>query len=481
MGVAPILFYFLNGIRYNGHGLDRRRLNMDLPEAFVKRMTTLLEDEAISFFKTYERPKTQGLRYNPLKITLDRFRDSVPFHIEPVPFCHTGFSYNSEDTPGKHPYHQAGLYYIQEPSAMAAAEVLEVKPGDRVLDLCAAPGGKSTQLAGALKGKGILVSNEYVPKRAKILSENIERLGVTNAVVTNESPERLAPFFEGWFDRILVDAPCSGEGMFRKDPEACSYWSPDHVLECAALQETILDQAYKMLKSGGTLVYSTCTFSPKENEQTIERFIEKYPDMSLLPLPHHTGISPGRPDWTASMNPDLEKTGRLWPHKVNGEGHFVAKLTKTGATEQAKPKPLMGRLSKSAYRDVETFIKNTLVTSLQMSFIQQGQQVYGLPQDFPDLSGLKVVRQGLHLGELKKNRFEPNHAWALALQPGDVQRVHPLASKSEEWRRYLRGEALPTHVADGWTLVLIDGYSLGWGKAVQGTLKNFYPKGLRRP
>lgn len=454
---------------------------MDLPEAFIKRMTALLGEEAIPFFETYEHPKTQGLRYNPLKLTRDQLIEKIPFPIQPVPFSKTGFFFDSEDAPGKHPYHQAGLYYIQEPSAMVAAELLEVKPGERVLDLCAAPGGKSTQLAGALQGKGLLVSNEFVSKRAKALSENIERLGVQNAVVTNESPERLATFFEGWFDRILVDAPCSGEGMFRKDPEACTYWSPEHVLECASLQATILDQAYKMLKSGGTLVYSTCTFSPEENEQTMERFIEKYSDMILVPLPHETGVAPGRPDWTASKNPDLEKTGRLWPFKVRGEGHFVAKLVKTGEAEVKEPKPLKDKLSKASKTDLETFIKNNLISPPSFTFVQQGQQVYGLPKDVPDFAGLKVVRLGLHLGELKKNRFEPNHAWALSLRPEEVQRVHPLSSMSDEWRRYLRGEVLPTQASDGWTLVLIDGFSLGWGKAVKGQLKNFYPKGLRRP
>ncbi|WEG12300.1 RsmB/NOP family class I SAM-dependent RNA methyltransferase [Pullulanibacillus sp. KACC 23026] len=458
---------------------------MKLPDAFEERMNQMLGAEAEAFLNTYEEPKSQGLRFNPLKIDRDAFLKLTPFDLQPVPFCETGFYYKTQDEPGKHPYHQAGMYYIQEPSAMAVADLLDVSPGERVLDLCAAPGGKSSQLAGKMAGQGLLVSNEFIPKRAKILSENLERMGVTNALVTNESPERLASFFGEWFDRVLVDAPCSGEGMFRKDPAAADYWSPEHVHECSKLQHDILDHAYSLLKPGGTLVYSTCTFSAEENEQMMEQFLNDYADMELLSLEHTNGIEPGRPEWTRTGVTEVVKTSRLWPHKLLGEGHFAAKLRKkSDATSHiggGNLKEEKGLLPKGQAKDFLKFVKDTLKVEPPNKYKLMGRHIYAIPDGLPDVSGLKVLRCGLHLGELKKNRFEPNHAWAVALCPEEVRRVHELSSESEDWRNYLRGETLPTSVSDGWTLVLIDGYSLGWGKAVQGTLKNYYPKGLRRP
>ncbi|MEB3751632.1 RsmF rRNA methyltransferase first C-terminal domain-containing protein [Geobacillus sp. FSL W8-0032] len=453
---------------------------MKLPEAFAAKMRTLLQQEADAFLAIYEREeKTNGLRVNPLKIDPDARAKAVPFSLSPVPFCPTGFYYDPNEQPGKHPYHAAGLYYIQEPSAMAVAETLRPAPGERVLDLCAAPGGKTTQLGAMMENKGLLVANDIHSKRVKALAENIERLGLTNTVVVNEAPETLAERFPGFFDKILVDAPCSGEGMFRKEEEAASFWSQAHVEECAARQRRILQSAYAMLKEGGILVYSTCTFSPEENEQTIEWLLETYEDLRLLPIAKIGGIEPGRPEWTKTKRSDLAHTARLWPHRVKGEGHFIAKLQKQRPTPSWRGRWAKSNAPKTVLRLYRQFEQEALRTERSGVFVSFGTHVSVLPDPCPDLSGLKVVRVGLHLGEAKKERFEPNHALALALRAEEARHVLDLASTSEEIVRYWRGETLSTGGDRGWLLVTVDGFPFAWGKEVKGTVKNFYPKGLR--
>lgn len=456
----------------------------NLPPEFIHKFERYLEDEAEEFFAAYQFPRKSGLRINPIKISREEWESLSPFSLKKIPFVTNGYYYEeNQDQPGKHPYHAAGLYYIQEPSAMFVAEQLAPSRGEKVLDLCAAPGGKTTQLAGLMKQDGLLIANEIHPKRAKVLSENIERLGITNTIVTNENPERLAEKFQGYFDKILVDAPCSGEGMFRKDEEAILHWSEEKVLVSAKLQRSILDAAYQMLKPGGILVYSTCTFSPEENEQTIEAFMSKYPDVHLLPIAKLPGVQPGRPDWSRTQNPELEKTARLWPHKLAGEGHFVAKLKKTGDSAQGSSRvnPLQqpSNVGKGQLKDFHQFVSDVICDRSFDNFYLFNQQVYALPADCPPLQGIRVLRAGLHLGELKKNRFEPNHALALALMKEEVVHTYPLSSTGTEWLAYLKGETWATGGDRSWMLITIDGFPLGWGKEVKGTLKNFYPKGLR--
>lgn len=453
---------------------------MRLPSEFVKKFEDLLKDDAPQFFHTYEENKWSGLRINPLKLSLTEWESISPFSLDKIPFVQNGFYYDpGKDQPGKHPYHAAGLYYIQEPSAMFVAEQLTPANGERVLDLCAAPGGKTTQLAGMMKQGGLLVANEINAKRAKALSENIERLGITNALVTNETPERLSERFQGYFDKILVDAPCSGEGMFRKDEEAILFWNEEHVEACAKQQKNILDSAYKMLKEGGTLVYSTCTFSPEENEQTIEQFLKKYPDLALISIDKSNGIRSGEPTWSHEKTLELEKTARLWPQHVKGEGHFVAKVSKNASTEPAKIRVLPSNAKKGQLTDFEDFKNHTLQGVSYHNYYLFHQQLFALPDECPDFQGLKVLRAGLHLGELKKNRFEPNHALALSLAKHNAKHFYPLTTENEQWLRYLKGETIATGEGRGWMLVTIDGFPLGWGKEAKGVFKNFYPKGLR--
>lgn len=453
---------------------------MNLPEPFEKKMTHLLKDEANPFFDTYKQTKASGIRVNPLKLSLSEWEELSPFDMKRIPFVETGYYYDPEhNQPGKHPYHAAGLYYVQEPSAMFVADVLKPESTDTVLDLCAAPGGKTTQLAGYMENEGILVANEINPKRAKALSENVERMGIKNTIVLNEAPEKLALRFEGFFNKILVDAPCSGEGMFRKDEDAITFWSEAHVDHCAKQQRHILKSAYSMLKEGGILVYSTCTFSPEENEQTIEDFLNNFPDMELLPIEKKPGIVDGNPTWTKTGNVELTKTKRLWPHHLFGEGHFVAKLIKHGSNPSSKQNSVGKGPSKNELQDFYNFANNALMHVPVGPYFSFKQQLFSLPENCFDFSGLKVVRAGLHLGEFKKNRFEPNHSLALSLKRSEVKHTHSISLETDDWKRFLKGETLQSTGDSGWVLILLNGYPLGWGKETEGIIKNYYPKGLR--
>lgn len=443
-----------------------------LPELFCDRMRELLKDEAEAFFASYDKPRHVGLRFNPLKQGRPGYPLRMFFGIDPVPWAKSGCYYDPGVRPGLHPYHDAGLYYLQEPSAMAPAALLDAKPGERVLDLCAAPGGKSTQIACRMWGRGLLVCNEIHPKRAQILSGNIERLGIANALVLNETPARLAERFPGWFDRVLVDAPCSGEGMFRKELAAVEDWSPDTVKMCAERQRGILLDAAKMLRPGGRMVYSTCTFAPEENEGTIAEFLRARPDFHVEHV-EAPWFAPGHPEW-ADGNPELRDTFRLWPHLLEGEGHFAAVLRRDSEEAESDIPMLRGE---SLPKECVEFMRENGIALPEGEGVLFGQNVYLAPKGTPDLRGLRVLRAGLELGQSRKGRFEPAHALALYLS--EAKNMVSYDSDSDEIRRYLRGETLPTD-GSGWTLVQVDGLSLGWGKASAGILKNHYPKGLRR-
>lgn len=465
-----------------------------LPEAFLSKQQALLGAEYPNFISTYESPASRGLRINTLKVENEHVIANMPFTLRPIPWIKEGYYYSAADRPGKHPYHAAGLYYIQEPSAMAVVEVLAPQPHERILDLAAAPGGKATQVAVKMQNTGVLIANEIHPVRAKALSENIERLGITNTIVTNESVKRLAAQWPGYFDRIVLDAPCSGEGMFRKDEDARAEWSLQAVQQCSQRQMELLDDAAVLLKPGGRLVYSTCTFAPEENEHVIEQFLQRHPDWTLIPIEHLHGWQPGRPVWSESKNPHLVNTARLWPHHVNGEGHFIALLEK-GVAEtpihipNRKEKRSKHKASKAdaahneAIAYFQQFYKATIrdweVDSEHLMLF--GTHLYLLPSTAPSIEQIKVLRAGLHLGEVKKNRFEPSHSLALALKAKQTKHAIDLQAGQSEIAAYLRGETITANTAhNGWCLVLVDGYPLGWGKASQGIVKNHYPKGLRR-
>ncbi len=477
---------------------------MRLPEKFVGRMQALLKEEWPAALASWERQPYQGLRVNTMKISTTEFQKRTPFELEQVPWTEDGFYYSYGARPAKHPYFYAGLYYLQEPSAMAPAACLGVTPGDKVLDLCAAPGGKSTQILVRLCGEGILVSNEINMARARALTWNLERWGAYNAVITNEEPQRLGQRFAGFFDKILVDAPCSGEGMFSRDKRACASWTDYSYTACSKLQNDILEQAAKMLKPGGRMIYSTCTFSPEENEGVVAAFLERHSEFQLCELPDGLGWAEGQPQWVqnfAAKNLQLHKTRRLWPHKVRGEGHFLALLEKLPEKVQSHPQiesmagidssesmnkaqenkraQGLAEINEKKLAPFAAFLEENLISPIPGPFFVLGDYVYRIPIGLPALNGLKVLRFGWFLGSLKNGRFEPSQALALGLRKENVQRSISFLCTDDEVIRYLKGETLFAEGQKGWTLVCVEEFPLGWAKQTGENLKNNYPPSWR--
>ena len=428
-----------------------------LPQAFLDRMEQQLGKEYPAFLASLERPRAVALRFNPLKCN----QPELPFVGENVPWEPMGYYYDPEARPGLHPYHEAGVYYLQEASAMAPVQLLDPKRGEKICDLCAAPGGKTTQIAGRMAGEGLLLCNEINPKRAKILSRNIERMGVSNALVTNEHPQKLAQHLPEFFDRVLIDAPCSGEGMFRKEEAAVTDWSLETVEMCARRQAEILDSGAAMLKPGGRLVYSTCTFAPEEDEMAVAEFLQRHPEFEPEEI--------DAPWFEKGENGAF----RMWPHKLLGEGHFAAVLRKKGEKEEEHQKNIGEKLPKSWLE----FAKQMGISLPEGQAISFGENLFWAPAQLPQLRGLKVLRPGLELGVVKKDRFEPAHALALWLKT--CSNVEDFVPESAEIARYMAGDVVNSE-KKGWCLITVGGFSLGWGKGDGRVLKNHYPKGLRR-
>lgn len=448
-----------------------------LPEGFILRMQSLLGEEYAAFSASFDRTLCTGLRLNPLKTGFTG--DLSRFSLSPVPWCPTGYVYDAASRPGLSSYHAAGLYYLQEPSAMAPAELLDPQPGERVLDLCAAPGGKSTQLAGKLQGRGLLVCNEINAKRAKILAGNIERLGIANALVLNEHPKKLEARFEGYFDKILVDAPCSGEGMFRKEPVAATQHNNALVEHCAALGAEILENAAAMLAPGGVLVYSTCTFAPQEDEAQIAAFLARHPEFTLCDLNACGFGRPGEENRAPGCT-DITRCRRIWPAD-GGEGHFMAKLKKSPDAEA--PVPVRVKPGKPAKTPPEwlDFVKTTFPLLADRPLTTAGDWLL-LPvpgSELLNLSKLRIVRGGVLAGSVLKKRFQPAHALFMAYGARCTNREE-LTLDDPRTAAWLRGKEINAATAqNGWCAVLVDGFPLGGGKASGGRIKNHYPKGLR--
>lgn len=471
-----------------------------LPAAFQEEMKELFaklpgvsEAELPAFLKSLRGERSFGLRRNPLKYEKTAFEKRMPFLLRGVPWAEEGYFYEEREQPGKSPFHEAGAYYIQEPSAMIVAEILGAEPEEKVADLCAAPGGKSTQIAGKMQGKGLLLCNEYVSSRAEVLAQNLERMGVMNCMILKEDTAKIAERFPLFFDRVLVDAPCSGEGMFRKEEQALLQWSPENVAMCAARQKEIMENAAKTVRPGGVLVYSTCTFSEAEDEGVIRYFLERHPefraDETVLTKERlSAGVCPG----------GLPGTVRLWPHKLEGEGHFAARLIREGKTEGAGRKRYLPERKREKGKNSESeklfleFIRLYLQPDYEEMLRQRGtffwkqERLFWIPVAFssgegvgcalPDMSGLCVERAGLFLGEAKKGRFEPSHRWAMTLKKEEVIQW----KESDNPAGYLRGETECCTGQKGWVLMLLDGRPMGWGKASGNVIKNHYPKGLRK-
>jgi NOL1/NOP2/sun family putative RNA methylase len=449
-------------------------------------MSRMLGDEYISFVAALLSEPVSGLRLNTLKIDAEEFKRISPFPLgERVPWASSAFLLPPSPTsPGLHPYHRAGLYYLQDPSAMSAAVLLDPQPGELVLDLAAAPGGKTTHLAALMGGQGLLVANEIKDKRVGHLAMNVERWGSSNVVITNESPERLADHFGPFFDRVLVDAPCSGEGMFRKDMGARLDWSPEMVAGCAVRQGNILRLAGKLVRPGGYLLYSTCTFAPEENEARIAEFLVTFPEFEVVELPLFAGFARGRPDLLQPANgkgvvESLRKAVRLYPHRLHGEGHFACLLRRGGS---GAPMRLDGeRMQEMDHTQAGwwgAFMHNVLTIGIPEERLRiRGDRLYLIPEDMPDFGSLRIIHPGVWIGNFKKGRFEPAHPLALYLRKDHAQDPLNLASGSSGLKAYLRGETLPSAGQGGWVLVTVDGWPIGWGKRVQGVVKNHFPRG----
>lgn len=488
---------------------------MRLPEEFTRRMEALLAEEYPAFLKSYENERNYGLRINTAKISEEEFEAHFPISLQKVPWIEGAYYYGEGEKPSHHPYYQAGLYYLQEASAMTPAAALGVKKGDFCLDLCAAPGGKATAIAAALEGSGLLVANDINAARTKALLKNLELFGTKNLFLTNENPAALAKVFPSFFDKVLVDAPCSGEGMFRKDEEAVRMWTPERPKECAQIQKEIVTRAVSMLKPGGRMIYSTCTFAPEENEGTIQFILDEFPEMTVLPFPiSYEGFAPGHPEWIENGSKDLKNTVRIWPHRMTGEGHFIALLQKCpdAKTEERElellseedPAKEKRRVKKEKKKDkketrgkgkapdnvrnaqerdevetVDAFLAKTGLEYRKEDIEVRNGQAYLLHPSTRTVRGLTFVRNGLSLGEVRKGRFEPSQTLAMALPENGFESVLSMEPSDGRILRYLKGETLEVSEGEckldsGYQLICVDGHPLGWGKLVNGTLKNKY-------
>ncbi len=452
---------------------------MTYPPDFLNRMQGWLGEEFPAFLTALGK-RDYGLRLNPLRGAIDALRARLPWPVEPIPWCPAGVWMRQEAPLGRHPYHTAGVYYLQDPSAMAAGVILAPRPGEWVLDLAAAPGGKATHLVARMRNQGVLVANEISRRRASVLAMNLERWGATNTLITNETPERLAERWPQLFDAVLVDAPCSGEGTFSRDPQTLRQWQLKTVQTYAHRQREIMAQAARLVRPGGRLLYGTCTFSPEENEAIIAAFLSEHPDFTLQPL-HLPGITAGRPEWCAAP-PIVRRTGRFWPHRTAGHGHFYALLQRTSGEMPPRPSPhfppLPGRVRHLYRHGVGAALTDP--PPEEQLLLDKHDNLYRTPLAPSLWKGLHVLRPGWWLASLRHGKVQPDHALAMALRPADARHTCDLTVDDPRLRRFLGGGFWREEGPDGFVLVTVDGFPLGWGKRSKGRLKSRYPVHLRR-
>ena len=447
----------------------------DLPLAFKDRMMTILGDEFSEYEKALSEAPVKGFRVNTDKISLEDFEKINIFGSEKITYVENGY-YLDYEKAGNHPYHHAGMIYIQEPGAMAPAECVDIDPDWKILDMCAAPGGKSSQLKNKLGEKGILVSNEIVSSRCKILTGNFERLGLKNAVTTCMDTSKLARLYPDTFDLIMVDAPCSGEGMFRKEDIAIDEWSEENVKMCAKRQSEILDNAAICLKNGGYIVYATCTFSLEENEMAVDAFLSRHEEFELVRV--RKAVEYATADginFDGCKTENISFARRFYPHKAKGEGQFMAVLH--NKYESSSPYPAVKTAQDKIDKTVYDFLGSVLTDyDKDKVLMYNGNPVYFTP-DFPVKKGT-AFSCGVTIGEIRKNYIQPHHQFFMAM--GDkFKRKIELEPDSDEMKKYLHGEEIEVECDNGWAVITTNGCSVGGVKVVNGRAKNHYPKGLR--
>lgn len=438
-------------------------------ENFYERMKLLLGDQYNDFIESLNKEPIKAFYLNPLK--KDGLNHLDKNYIHPLNNINDGYCFDYLNYPlGKSPFFNCGLYYIQEPSAMMVSHLVDFNKDDYVLDMCASPGGKTCYIASKLSNDGLMIANDLSKLRANILSSNVERFGLKNTIVINSDAAKLDKYFQGFFDKIILDAPCSGEGMFRKEDQAITTWSLDKVNECAYIQKQLIDSAYQMLKKDGLLIYSTCTYSLEENEHQIS-YMENELGMEIINIEKLPGMMPG-------INND--KVVRMYPHINEGEGQFMAIAKKIQETSISKMRPLKSNISNDQLQLIKQFYKDNLNIDVPQYLYNSNNHIYAIQPNFPLLSKVKVIRNGLYLGECKKNRFEPSLSLALSLNKEDVKRYYDFKEGSEEIKQYLSGQTLVGNQDKGYGLILVEGYPLSFYKESNHQVKNLYPKGLRR-
>jgi NOL1/NOP2/sun family putative RNA methylase len=444
---------------------------VELPKAFLARMSELLGGEFAEFHRALtSEDRSYGLRVNTLKLSPEQFRSISPWSLEPIPWVPEGFYYPPEARPGPHPFFYAGLYYVQEPSAQAVGVLADPQPGERVLDLAASPGGKTTHLASRMGGRGLLVANEVDGGRMGGLLENVERWGARLAVVSAPL-ERLAEQWGAYFDRVVLDAPCSGEGMFRKDPDVVRHWGPGTPARSARVQRQLIEHAGALVRPGGVLVYSTCTFAPEENEQVIAHFLSRNPEFELEDARIHQSFAPAVPAW-GDGNPALAKAARLWPHRLRGEGHFLARLRRVDGREETPPREKAPPLSRESRQAWQGFAQEHLKVSLEGEIWERAGHLYLLSEGLPSLSGIRAPAPGLYLGKVQGGRMLPGKALAHHLGPAQIARVLELPPDDPRALRFVQSNPVEVQAEDGWTAIAVatpvGSFTLGWARIKGG-------------
>lgn len=450
-----------------------------LPKRFLERMAGLLDDEYDAFVAALGRPALHALRANGLKVELARVAALLDLALAPLSWCPEAALLPPDARLGRHPLHAAGLFYLQEPSATAVVPALDPQPGERVLDLCAAPGGKATHIAARMRGQGLFWANEVEARRVGPLVGNLERCGARNVVVSTEEPGHLAERLAGFFDRVLVDAPCSGEGLFRREPESVREWSEAAVRGCARRQGRILEAGAACVRPGGVLVYATCTFAPEEDEGVVEAFLARHPEFALEAIAGAAGCAPGRPEWVPGGRAELARAVRLWPHRGPAEGHFLARMRRADGVRPSFARWRIPAAPRAALRAYGAFCEEALREAPAPTghLALLGNHLVAVPEGMVDPAGLRLQRVGWALGEVRGERFVPGQALAMGLGARDARVLLDLPKSGQEVAAYLHGEPLRSSGPAGWLLVAVEGYPLGWGKRVGSVVKNHRPRG----